>query len=377
MLNISAQDTVNALRQILHIDHSLTGLDYLKVFVKKISLALDIKYVFVGHASASNQGYIQTDVVWGDGKYIDNFRYELKSTPCEMVMAGERVCIHDRAVCSKFPEDDLLKNMGIQAYIGAPTVSPEGKLLGLLVLLDDKPVEHSSLLVSIVDFLSRRVSEEYERYSIENELQMIINQKTEELISANVELQETRSTLQLTKKQLEITHRIDELTNINNKAWFLSLADSQLKIAERNTYPISLLFIDLDDFKEVNDSYGHTAGDAVLKETASRIQLCIRDIDILGRFSGAEFILLSPYSDATAAANLAQRIKTTISDTPVHVDKKNIFVTSSIGITSSETDTYKLDHLLEHADAALYQAKNRGRNRFQIYTSHDEPGSRQ
>ena len=369
MLKNSAADSVNSLRQILHIDQTLTGLDYLKVFVKKVALTLDIKYVFVGHVPSTDEGCIQTDAVWGDGEYIDNFKYSLKSTPCEIVMSGTRVSLHDKDVSTKFPDDELLIKMGVEAYIGAPTISPNGELLGLLVLLDDKPVEHPSLIISIVDFLSKRVSAEYERHNIENELQMIINQKTEQLLTANAELQESISDLETTKKQLEINNRTDELTNINNKEWFMSLSLSQLKIAKRNEYPISILFIDLDNFKNVNDSYGHIIGDAVLKEVACRIKSCIRDLDILGRFGGEEFILLSPYSDTTSASSLAQRIKIVISDTPIHVEKKNIFITTSIGITSSEYDAYDLDDLLRHADAALYHAKNSGKNRFQIYTS--------
>ena len=145
-------------------------------------------------------------------------------------------------------------------------------------------------------------------------------------------------------------------------------AISQLKIARRNKYSISLLCIELDDYQDVIERYGPLVGDVVLKEAASRITSCVRDTDILGRFDSDEFLLLSPYADATSAANLAQRIKTIISDIPIHADHKNIFITTSIGITTTESDSYNLDELLDSADAALYLAKNTGRNRFQIYT---------
>ena len=101
----------------------------------------------------------------------------------------------------------------------------------------------------------------------------------------------------------------------------------------------------------------------------SRIKFCIRDTDIFGRLSNEEFILLCPYADATSAANLAHRIKNTISDVPVHINKKNIFITVSIGISTTENQSYSLDDLLGHADMALDKAKESGKNRFQIYSS--------
>ncbi len=363
----SIKQTLEILRQILYIDQSVSGLDYLTEIVKNIATALDVKYVFVGHANPEAPDTIQTDAVWGNHYYLDNFSYQLASTPCEIVMSGDRVCVHDKNVTEKFPDDTLLKDMGIESYAGTPLLGQKGDLLGLLVVLDDKPMNQKGFMIEIIDFLAQRISTEYDRYNIQQHLQQIIDEQTEQLQSANQHLHKTIKDLEQSRLELEQKSRLDPLTHINNRDWFTSLAQSQLNIARRNDYPISLLFIDLDHFKQVNDNYGHVIGDHVLEEAAQRIKRCIRDIDILGRFGGEEFILLAPYSNKDAAIHLATRIKNAISDTAIHTDKQNIYITTSIGIYVSEHSDDDLKDLLDKADNALYQAKENGRDQYIFY----------
>lgn len=363
----SAKETLDTIRHILNIQPTLTGADYLGELIKNTANHLGVKYAFVGHVDTSSAGAIHTDVVWGNDQFLENFTYELESTPCKIVTSGERVCLHEHSVCNKFPDDKLLKQMKIESYIGAPTITPNGQCLGALVLLDDRPMENHEHLKAVVDFLAQRISAEYERYNIQKELQTIIDSQTHDLKQANVQLQNTVEELERTREQLEIKSRIDPLTHVNNRDWFTALAKLQLKSASRNDYPIALLFIDLDHFKQVNDQYGHVIGDIVLEEAAERIKACTRDTDILGRFGGEEFILLSPYADKEAACHLAKRIKDAISRTPVQTPENNVFITTSIGINVSEHADCELRVLLEHADSALYQAKESGRNRFMVY----------
>lgn len=365
--SVSPLDSVNSIRNILNIEQRLSGLGYLKVLLKNISTELGVKYVFVGHASENREDLIQTDVAYMNGKLQPNFEYELTNTPCKIVMSGERVCVHEDSVCRKFPKDTLLETMGVESYAGSPTISPNGDLLGLLVLADDKPMSNTEQLGPMIEFLAQRITAEYERYNIEQGLHKIIQKRTKELEASNTYLKKTVEELELAKRELEFKHRTDALTHVHTREWFTDLAQAQLKIAKRNQYPLSLLFIDLDHFKKVNDTYGHTTGDIVLEEVAARIKRCVRETDILGRFGGEEFVLLSPYSDSKASIQLAERIRSEVSGIPIQASSKDIFITTSIGIAASDIDICELGNLIEHADTALYQAKDSGRNTCVLY----------
>lgn len=363
----SVIDTVNAIRNILNIEQRLSGLDYLKVLIRNISTEFGVKYVFVGHASENRSDLIYSDVAYMDGKLQPNFEYELKNTPCKIVMSGERVCVHEHSVCKKFPNDPLLETLKVESYVGSPTISPNGDLIGILVLADDKPMSNNEQLSPTIEFLAQRITAEYERYNIEQGLHKIIEKRTKELEASNAYLRKSVEELELAKRELEYKHRTDALTHVHTREWFTDLAMAQLKMAKRNQYPLSLLFIDLDYFKKINDTYGHTTGDIVLEEAASRIKRCVRETDILGRFGGEEFILLSPYTDSRKSIQLAERIKNEISSMPIQASSNDIFITTSIGIAASDIDICELGNLIEHADAALYRAKDNGRNTCVLY----------
>ncbi|MGB0846075.1 MAG: sensor domain-containing diguanylate cyclase [Thiolinea sp.] len=365
--SVSAIDIVNAIRNILNIDQRLSGLAYLRVLLKNISSELGFRYVFVGHASGSESNLIYTDVAYMAGELQPNFEYKLEDTPCKIVMGGDRVCMHPDKVHQKFPKDILLQTMGIVSYAGSPTISPRGDLLGLLVLADDKPMSNTEQIGPLVEFLAQRITAEYERHNIQEELHKIIKQRTKALETSNANLKKTVDELELIKRELELKNQTDALTNVHRREWFTELAQAELQIARRNCYPLSLLFIDLDSFKEVNDSYGHSTGDAVLKEVAGRIKSSVSETDIVGRFGGEEFVLLSPFANTKEAIQLAEHIRNEISGLPIHTPGSDIFITASIGITSSNISDYELNNLVEHADNALYQAKAAGRNNCVLY----------
>ncbi|MEF1340182.1 GGDEF domain-containing protein, partial [Vibrio rotiferianus] len=131
---------------------------------------------------------------------------------------------------------------------------------------------------------------------------------------------------------------------------------------------VSLVYIDLDDFKAINDTYGHSAGDAILKEFAIRVKGHTRNTDIFSRFGGEEFILLIPNTFLATANKKAQKILQSISMEPFVIDGKVINVTSSIGVAEGNfNDNFNLDALISNADKALYSAKMNGKNRVEVY----------
>lgn len=162
----------------------------------------------------------------------------------------------------------------------------------------------------------------------------------------------------------------DPLTGIYNRRTFIELADAELHRAARHSTPVSLLMIDIDFFKLVNDEYGHVVGDHCLRQVAAVILRCLRAEDSLARYGGEEFCVLAVQTDEADALILAERIRREVDGQPIDVDGFPIRVSISVGISTRLAHaTQTLDRLLVQADAAVYQAKRTGRNRVVPYSA--------
>lgn len=171
-----------------------------------------------------------------------------------------------------------------------------------------------------------------------------VKQRTEELLEKNRELE-----------QLSIT---DQLTGIYNRLKLNQLLNSEIERSKRYKTPLSLLLLDVDHFKAINDSHGHPAGDSVLVKVASLLKQHSRNSDSVGRWGGEEFIVICTETTLDGAAQLAESLRATIAGYSFAVNRQ---ITASIGITSLRADD-SLESLMERVDRALYQAKNNGRN---------------
>lgn len=160
----------------------------------------------------------------------------------------------------------------------------------------------------------------------------------------------------------------DALTGLQNRRAFEDNLKVEHQRAKRYGKDFSLLLLDIDHFKKVNDTYGHVAGDAALKTLAFILEQQTRDIDSVARFGGEEFIIILPETGESGALVVAERIRKTVSNTPFTLpDAREIEVTISIGIASHPLCTKHPESMLEQADRALYLAKNAGRNRVSQY----------
>jgi len=172
--------------------------------------------------------------------------------------------------------------------------------------------------------------------------------------------------LKLMQSELEKMARTDSLTGIFNRSSFMELALIQFKKSARANRNCFVVIFDLDHFKKVNDNYGHQAGDEVLKACVLRTKNTVRSYDVLARYGGEEFIILVTDIDKTDIQNLAERIRQSISETPIEVGGAHISVTASFGIALANMST-DLDTAIGFADTALYKAKEEGRNRVVFY----------
>jgi len=163
----------------------------------------------------------------------------------------------------------------------------------------------------------------------------------------------------------------DSMTGLYNFRHFLETLRLEVERARRYDEPLSCIMVDIDNFKSVNDSFGHQIGDEVLKELARSISYSVRASDIPARYGGDEFIIILPKTDKELAMKLAARLMKLFSGKPIRVphDNKGIKVTLSMGIAAFPEDTSDMDELMKMADDALYRAKNQGKNRIVSYAS--------
>ncbi len=154
----------------------------------------------------------------------------------------------------------------------------------------------------------------------------------------------------------------DPLTGILNRRYFFSQTEQEFERACRYGRPFSILMVDIDHFKSVNDTYGHAAGDEVIKATVKTVQELLRETDYFGRFGGEEFVVFLPETDLAAAQIVGERIVKSAAAHHIVVAGQTINITVSVGVTTYGVGDRSLSSVLERADQALYQAKREGRN---------------
>ena len=160
----------------------------------------------------------------------------------------------------------------------------------------------------------------------------------------------------------------DHLTGVLNRRGFYDAANIEFDRYTKRARPLSILVIDADFFKKINDTYGHPVGDEVLKHLASSLKECVRDMDVVARLGGEEFSILLPSTDILVAAQIAERMRKLIAESKLNIDGHEIRYTVSIGVSAVSQYVTGIDTLIKIADQALYQSKNTGRNRITIIT---------
>ncbi len=163
--------------------------------------------------------------------------------------------------------------------------------------------------------------------------------------------------------EIELLSKTDALTGLWNRRYLEEMLEIEFKRARRYGHDVSIAVVDLDHFKQINDNYGHMAGDEVLRQVSNHIRSCIRETDFVGRYGGEEIVVILPETDIKTARVIAEKIRETIESHPVRFEEYTIKVTSSIGISNLRPEHKDYHEVFSEADEALYLAKEEGRNR--------------
>lgn len=170
------------------------------------------------------------------------------------------------------------------------------------------------------------------------------------------------------KEVFKALSETDEMTSLLNKRSFIPMLHKATEVAVQYAQPLSVMMIDADNLKKINDTYGHKAGDKLILTLASTIKECLRTSDIICRYGGDEFVALLPQLPVSKAMETAERLRSAIENTSFDVDGERITTTVSIGVATYPDEVTVADELMEKADESLYESKNAGRNKVISYS---------
>ncbi len=257
--------------------------------------------------------------------------------------------IEDAVLLPVFRDLPGVKAMGVRAYAGVPLLTEEGDTLGTFCALDFAPRHWTEQDLDVLTEFAHSALREI-RLRMALQRADAVNQQLVEQIQRVDELN-------MKLEELAIT---DPLTGLRNRRAFDTSMAQEIAVVQRRGTPLSLLMLDVDHFKRVNDSLGHDGGDRVLQAIARHMKACARTVDVVARVGGEEFAVILPSTGEAGAREVGERMRKAVEDGPW----PEMPVTISVGVATL-ADGEDADRVYARADAALYAAKQAGRNRVQ------------
>ncbi len=329
-----------AFRDIVEGTSSQVGDEFFRSLVRHLAKALPVKYASVNESVNIKDLQCMTLAGWGVDSFVEKKIFNTIDTPGEAVLAG-MLAFHPRNIADSYPKFDNTLDSKIVSYAGVPCFDSQFKIIGNLTVMDDKPMLDKKRTLSVLKIFAARAGAEMERKRTESAMR-------------------------------DMAYH-DALTGLPNRILLHDRLGMALLQAQRNNSFVGLLYIDFDHFKQINDTLGHDVGDKLLQEVGKRLTACLRQQDTVARLGGDEFILLFPeISNHEDAGTLAQKLLDTVRP-PIFIDKHELNMTMSIGISLYPTDGKDAKSLIKCADEALYLAKNNGRDCYEYYKAPTSP----
>ena len=327
---------------------SSSGREFFDQLVLNLGQLFNAQYAFIGllEQDANGDRSIRTLSMCSQDQIIDNITYALKDTPCDTVF-GRDTCVYNGDVQQVFPNDIMLQEMGIEGYIGTPIFEPDGTPLGIMVIVDTKPLKRLDQTTSILEIFAARAGAELQRLNAEAKIRQMAYE--------------------------------DYLTQLPNRDQMHEHLRDVLNQARKLNQQTAMFLIDLDHFKTINDALGHDVGDEIIRKMGERLRQQLGSELFIARVGGDEFVVIDQGKNNLTELDvklLADQLLYLLMQ-PLQVGERILNIGGSIGAVIfpeglPNEGCSELD-LLRHADIALYQAKNSGRNNSVIF----EPGLQQ
>ena len=314
---------------------------FFKICLTELAQLFSVKYAFIGLFSDGEKNKVKTYALWVGDEFVENFEYSLEGTPCADVLNRKLELIETGAI-KKYPNDLALKEMGIDSYFGVPLISPEGTMIGLVSVFDTKPMYPAKDLRAVLKIFANRIAMEIQR------------KHEEEALHGMAE-------------QLSYQASHDVLTNLINRREFEVRAKAAWGSAKNQYRHHALCYLDLDNFKVVNDTYGHSVGDDLLKQISSTLGTIVRGSDTLARLGGDEFGVLLLDCPLDRARDIADKLLEAVKNFRFIHNGHALQVGVSIGVAAIGPESRDVHALFQAADSSCYLAKKLGRNRLHIH----------
>lgn len=271
-------------------------------------------------------------------------------------------CMEDERFASNSQQDSRSLPGSV---ISVPVCTGDHELVGVLNISHHEPYFFSEWHIRLLEIYKNMLGQLITNYRLFQQMEDQISTRTAKLEQAMIDLQNL-------KEHYQSISMIDQLTGLYNRRYFYDQVEFALANTRRYEQPLCLLMLDLDNFKDANDSHGHGFGDKVLMKVSHALQKQVRDTDILVRFGGEEFVVIFTNTDCTNGELFAERIRKTIEQL-IWKEKEEYLQTVSSGLycitgCCETDDKISIDRIIQYADTALYKAKVQGRNKVVTYT---------
>ncbi|WP_432821579.1 putative bifunctional diguanylate cyclase/phosphodiesterase [Trichloromonas sp.] len=315
---------------------SAKGKEFFPALVRSLAETTHADYAFVARFTDESRKRVKTVSVFSHGQHVENLEFDLEGTPCGIAIKEGFGCFPEK-LRQLFPLDHLAVQMEIDNYVGIALNDHSGRGLGVMAVAGAGALGNQRLAESMLELFAVRAAAA---------LEGAVNREAVDYMSM-----------------------YDPLTGLPNRRMFAEQLAPILIHAKQKSEIKAVLFLDLDRFKNINDSLGHAVGDLLLKAVAVRLTRCLRHDDLVARLGGDEFmILLQGLPQKQDAAKIASKILDSLKP-PFKIQGHELHIALSIGIAISPENGDDVDSLLKNADTAMNRAKEVGRNTYQFFAA--------
>ncbi|WP_431025827.1 EAL domain-containing protein [Halomonas sp. H5] len=310
-----------------------SGAEWLDQLARQMARAMGGQLGFIARVDSDTPGRAMTLAAVVEGETLENFSYGLAGTPCEHVLSWGECVVHDHAA-ERLPPASREALGWVRGYAGRRLESRDGEVIGLLGVMFAEPLEETAFITSLLQIFASRVAAELTRQADEANIRRLAYE--------------------------------DPATGLPNRTAFTQRLEQALGTSRHHS--LALLFLDLDRFKEINDTQGHDVGDRVLVAVAERFSAVLEGDEYLARLGGDEFVVMVDPAERPGACATARRLHLAL-EAPIVIGPQAFEVEVSIGIALYPEHADGARELLKHTDIAMYHAKQRG-ERYCVFESH-------